>query len=202
MEWNQETLQFLSQCFLHTLSPPPPRSSPPSPTPGPSAPATRYRPPSYAELRSPPQPSVVEQALCRRAARPSPSTSRTTSTPARPPCLTPHDTAATADAEASSAPIPDAEKEQIKALIILLMLSSSARIQTTHGAIPAGKESWLRFWQGGRNHDSGRGGRGRDSAEGVVATIPARGVAAMIPARGGCGRDFDRGGRDSGRGGN
>ncbi|KAI6695957.1 hypothetical protein NL676_023667 [Syzygium grande] len=49
---------------------------------------------------------------------------------------TPHDTAATAI---------DIEKEQIKALIIPLMLSSLARIQTTHGAIPAGRGSWLRF---------------------------------------------------------
>ncbi|KAI6704640.1 hypothetical protein NL676_007602 [Syzygium grande] len=127
---------FLSQCFLHALSPSlAAKLSPPLSTP-PTTPATPL--PSSASSLSSPSTS--------RSARPPSPTSRTTSAPAGPPRLTPHDAAGTdakATQAASSAPIPDAEKEQIKALIVPLMLSLSACIQTTHDAIPA-------VWGGGR----------------------------------------------------
>ncbi|KAI6705273.1 hypothetical protein NL676_008235 [Syzygium grande] len=58
MEWNQETLQFLSQCFLHTLSPSPaPRRQPESSL------ADAANRPSYAlaVLRLVAEPSVDEQ---------------------------------------------------------------------------------------------------------------------------------------------
>ncbi|KAI6694278.1 hypothetical protein NL676_021988 [Syzygium grande] len=136
MEWNQETLQFLSPS-------PAPRRQPESSL------ADAANRPGYAlaVLRLVAEPSVDEKIrqaaavnfknhLCARWA----------STP------TPHDAAVDADVApaASSAPIPDAEKEQIRALIVPLMLSSSARIQTTHGAIPAvggrgaGSRPWFR----------------------------------------------------------
>ncbi|KAI6702616.1 hypothetical protein NL676_011752 [Syzygium grande] len=131
MDWNQETLQFLSQCFLHTLSPP--RPSPP----GRVLPRRRRRPPQLRPRRPPPR----RRALRRRADPPG-RRRQLQEPPPRPlgPSPTPHDDAAAAAADAdadaaagpasSSAPISDAEKEQIKALIVPLMLSSSARIQS------------------------------------------------------------------------
>ncbi|KAI3416776.1 Importin N-terminal domain-containing protein [Psidium guajava] len=117
MEWNQETLQFLSQCFLHTLSP----------APGPrrqaeSSLSDASERPNYAlaVLRLVAESSVDEQ-IRQAAAVNLKNHLRTRWAPSPP----------DSDAPApSSSPIPDAEKEQIKALIVPLMLSSSARIQS------------------------------------------------------------------------
>ncbi|KAI6693764.1 hypothetical protein NL676_021474 [Syzygium grande] len=125
-------LQFLSQCFLHILSP--------SPAPcrqAESSLADAADRPSYALaiLCLVAKPSVDEQIRQVAAVNfKNHLRARWASSP------TLHDatgTDAKAAQAASSAPIPDAEKKQIKALIVPLMLSSSARIQTTHGAISA-----------------------------------------------------------------
>ncbi|KAM7511883.1 hypothetical protein LguiB_010758 [Lonicera macranthoides] len=109
MEWNPQTLQFLSQCFLDTLSPlPEPRRRAESNL------AEAADSPNYglAVLRLVAEPSVDEQIRQAAAVNfknhlrarwaPTPSTSS----------------------------IPDPEKDQIKALIVSLMLSASPRIQS------------------------------------------------------------------------
>ncbi|GAB4838288.1 hypothetical protein Ancab_027816 [Ancistrocladus abbreviatus] len=135
MEWNPETLQFLSQCFLHTLSPnPEPRRRAESSL---SEAAER---PNYglAVLRLVAEPSIDEQI--RQAAsvnfknhlknRWSPITM-----PSGPniQLLT---------------PIPDAEKEQIKALIVPLMLSAAPRIQSqlSEALAVIGKHDFPKAW--------------------------------------------------------
>lgn len=123
MEWNQETLQFLSQCFLHTLSPSPaPRRQ------AESSLADAADRPSFAlaVLRLVAEPSVDEQ-IRQAAAVNFKNHLRTRWAPASP---APDGSAADGAAAAAAAPIPDPEKEQIKALIVPLMLSSSARIQS------------------------------------------------------------------------
>lgn len=134
MEWNPDTLQFLSQWFLHTLSPnPEPRRRAESSL---SDAADR---PNYglAVLRLIAEPSVEEQI--RQAAavnfknhlrhRWAPSSPSDPSVP-------------------TLTPIQDAEKEQIKTLIVPLMLSSSPRIQTqlSEALAVIGKHDFPKSW--------------------------------------------------------
>lgn len=134
MEWNPDTLQFLSHCFLHTLSPnPEPRRRAESSL---SDAADR---PNYglAVLRLIAEPSVEEQI--RQAAavnfknhlrhRWAPSSPSDPSVP-------------------TLTPIQDAEKEQIKTLIVPLMLSSSPRIQTqlSEALAVIGKHDFPKSW--------------------------------------------------------
>lgn len=116
MEWNAETLQFLSQCFLHTLSPnPEPRRRAESSL---SEAADR---PNYglAVLRLVAEPSVDEQIRQSAAVNFKNHLRVRWST------------------EVSREPnavtlisIPESEKEQIKTLIVPLMLSATPRIQS------------------------------------------------------------------------
>ncbi|XP_022924701.1 exportin-2-like [Cucurbita moschata] len=116
MEWNPETLQLLSQCFLHTLSP--------APEPRRRAEASLTEAadrPNYglAVLRLVAEPSVDEQ-IRQAAAVNFKNHLRVRWAPGAPD-----------ESNASSlAPIPDPEKDQIKALIVPLMLSSTQRIQS------------------------------------------------------------------------
>ncbi|KAI3439892.1 F-box domain-containing protein [Psidium guajava] len=98
------------------MLPPHPLCGPRLPPPGRVLPLRRFRTPP-SRPRRPPSTS--------RSARPPRSTSRTIS------ALAGHRLPPVSDAPApSSPPIPDSEKDQIKALIVRLMLSSSARIQS------------------------------------------------------------------------
>lgn len=134
MEWNPDTLQFLSQWFLHTLSPnPEPRRRAESSL---SDAADR---PNYglAVLRLIAEPSVEEQ-IRQAAAVNFKNHLRHRWTPSSPsdpsvPTLT---------------PIQDAEKEQIKTLIVPLMLSSSPRIQTqlSEALAVIGKHDFPKSW--------------------------------------------------------
>nr|GMD39947.1 Exportin-2 [Ipomoea batatas] len=134
MEWNAETLQFLSQCFLNTLSPmPQPRRQ------AESALADASEKPNYAlaVLRLVAEPSVDEQI--RQAAsvnfknqlksRWSPSTPSEPNVP-------------------TLAPIPDFEKEQIKSLMVSLMINSSPKIQSqlSEALTVIGKHDFPKAW--------------------------------------------------------
>ncbi|XP_059634392.1 exportin-2 [Cornus florida] len=116
MEWNSETLQFLSQCFLHTLSPiPEPRRH------AETSLAEAAERPNYglAVLRLVAEPAVDEAV--RQAAAVNFKNhlkARWVPTPPTEPNLP------------TLNPIADAEKDQIKALIVPLMLSCTTRIQS------------------------------------------------------------------------
>lgn len=133
MEWNQETLQHLSQCFLHTLSP----------SPEPRRAAER----SLAEMADRPNYGlavlrlVAEQTIdeqIRHAAavnfknhlrfRWAPASDRNSG-----PTL---------------APILDAEKDQIKSLIVGLMLTSTPRIQSqlSEALVVVGNHDFPKHW--------------------------------------------------------
>ncbi|KAF5181614.1 Exportin-2 [Thalictrum thalictroides] len=139
MEWNQETLQTLSQCFLQTLSP----------NPEPRRQAEAYLAEAadrhnfgLAVLRLVAEPSVDDQI--RQAAAvsfknhlrfrwaPSPPLEGRNSN-SHVPTLT---------------PISDAEKEQIKSLIVPFMLSSSSRIQSqlSEALAVIGKHDFPNAW--------------------------------------------------------
>ncbi|KAJ0258194.1 Exportin-2 [Hirschfeldia incana] len=129
MEWNPETLQKLSQCFLHTLSP----------VPEPRRAAERYLSeaadlPNYglAVLRLVAEPSVEEQTR-HAAAVNFKNHLRSRWLPS-------------ADSEIK--PIIPSEKEQIKTLIVSLMLSSSPRIQSqlSEALAVIGKHDFPRNW--------------------------------------------------------
>ncbi|PKI40476.1 hypothetical protein CRG98_039112, partial [Punica granatum] len=110
MEWNQETLQSLSQCFLNTLSP--------SPVPRRQAEAflsSASEQPNYglAVLRLVAEPTVDDQI--RQAAAVN---------------FKNHLRLWWAPSPADTTRILDPEKDQIKSLIVPLMLSSSPRIQS------------------------------------------------------------------------
>ncbi|XVE73690.1 hypothetical protein DITRI_Ditri11bG0139400 [Diplodiscus trichospermus] len=133
MEWNPETLQFLSQCFLHTLSPQPePRRAAESSL---SEAADR---PNYglAVLRLVAKPSVDEQ-IRQAAAVNFKNHLRTRWVPSNDP-----------NAGTTFSPILDPEKDQIKTLIVSLMLSSSPRIQSQLGEALAiiGKHDFPKSW--------------------------------------------------------
>lgn len=116
MEWNAETLQFLSQCFLHTLSPnPEPRRRAESSL---SEAADR---PNYglAVLRLVAEPSVDEQIRqCAAVNFKNHLRVRWSTEVSKEPNAV------------TLTPIPEPEKEQIKTLIVPLMLSAAPRIQS------------------------------------------------------------------------
>ncbi|KAH7578062.1 hypothetical protein ACOSQ2_000824 [Xanthoceras sorbifolium] len=133
MEWNPETLRNLSQCFLHTLSPAPePRRA------AEKSLADAAENPNYglAVLRLIAEPTVDDQI--RQAAavnfknhlryRWAPSSDSNTGT--------------------TLSPILDPEKEQIKALIVTLMLSSTPRIQSqlSEALAVIGKHDFPKSW--------------------------------------------------------
>ncbi|KAF8393914.1 hypothetical protein HHK36_020115 [Tetracentron sinense] len=134
MEWSPETLQFLSQCFLQTLSPnPEPRRLAESNL------AEASDRPNFclAVLRLVSEPSIDEQI--RQAAvvnfknhlrsRWAPNLPSDSNIPA-------------------VTPIPDPEKEQIKTLIVPLMLSSGPRIQSqlSEALAVIGKHDFPKSW--------------------------------------------------------
>ncbi|XP_075668780.1 exportin-2-like [Castanea sativa] len=130
MEWNPETLQFLSQCFLHTLSPvPEPRRI------AESSLSKAAETPNYglAVLRLVSEPSVDEQI--RQAA----SVNFKNHLRAR---------WAPASPDESSPLIPDSEKAEIKALIVRLMLSSTPKIQyqLSESLALIGKHDFPKSW--------------------------------------------------------
>ncbi|EOX95681.1 Cellular apoptosis susceptibility protein / importin-alpha re-exporter, putative isoform 1 [Theobroma cacao] len=133
MEWNPETLQFLSQCFLHTLSPQPePRRAAESSL---SEAADR---PNYglAVLRLLAEPSVDEQ-IRQAAAVNFKNHLRTRWAPSNEP-----------NAGPAFSPILQPEKDQIKTLIVSLMLSSSPRIQSqlSEALAVIGKHDFPKSW--------------------------------------------------------
>ncbi|PPD92583.1 hypothetical protein GOBAR_DD10496 [Gossypium barbadense] len=133
MEWNPETLQFLSQCFLHTLSPQPePRRAAESSL---SEAADR---PNYglAVLRLVAEPSVDEQ-IRQAAAVNFKNHLRTRWVPSN-----------DLNAGPTFSPILDPEKDQIKTLIVSLMLSSSPRIQSqlSEALAVIGKHDFPKSW--------------------------------------------------------
>ncbi|VVB03515.1 unnamed protein product [Arabis nemorensis] len=129
MEWNPETLQFLSQCFLHTLSP--------EPEPRRAAERSLLEAadlPNYglAVLRLVAEPSVDE--LSRHAAAVNfKNHLRSRWLPS---------------GDSGVSPIIDSEKEQIKTLIVSLMLSSSPRIQSqlSEALAVIGKHDFPKSW--------------------------------------------------------
>lgn len=134
MEWSPETLKFLSECFLHTLSP--------APAPRRSAEASLAEAadrPNYglAVLRLVAEPSVDEQ-IRQAAAVNFKNHLRLRWAPT------------SADESDASAQyhIPDPEKEQIKALIVSLMLSSTPKIQSQLSEALAliGKHDFPKQW--------------------------------------------------------
>ncbi|GLT84792.1 hypothetical protein SLE2022_030060 [Rubroshorea leprosula] len=133
MEWNPETLQFLSQCFLHTLSPlPEPRRAAEKSL---SEAADR---PNYglAVLRLVAEPTVDDQ-IRHAAAVNFKNHLRFRWVPSNDP-----------NAGPTLIPILDPEKEQIKALIVSLMLSSSPRIQSqlSEALAVIGKHDFPKAW--------------------------------------------------------
>ncbi|XP_010506660.1 PREDICTED: exportin-2 [Camelina sativa] len=129
MEWNQTTLQFLSQCFLHTLSPvPEPRRSAEKSL-AEAADAPNY---GLAVLRLVAEPSIDEQTR-HAAAVNFKNHLRSRWLPS---------------ADSGISPIVDSEKEQIKTLIVSLMLSSSPRIQSqlSEALAVIGKHDFPKSW--------------------------------------------------------
>ncbi|GAV68224.1 CAS_CSE1 domain-containing protein/IBN_N domain-containing protein/Cse1 domain-containing protein [Cephalotus follicularis] len=129
MEWNPETLQLLSQYFLHTLSP----------SPEPRRAAEKYLAeaadsPNYglAVLRLVAEPSVDEQ-IRHAAAVNFKNHLRARWAPSN---------------DANHAPILDPEKSQIKTLIVSLMLSSTPRIQSqlSEALAVIGKHDFPKSW--------------------------------------------------------
>lgn len=111
MEWNPETLQFLSQCFVNTLSPiPEPRRR------AEAALAEAADRPNYglAVLRLVAEPAVDEQI------RQSAAVNFKNHLKAR---------WAQQPDDPDRVVVPDSEKEQIKGLIVMLMVTSSPKIQ-------------------------------------------------------------------------
>ncbi|ESQ39297.1 hypothetical protein EUTSA_v10001293mg [Eutrema salsugineum] len=129
MEWNPETLQFLSQCFLHTLSPVPEPRRAAERSLSEAADLPNY---GLAVLRLVAEPSVDEQTR-HAAAVNFKNHLRSRWLPA---------------GDSGISPINDSEKEQIKTLIVSLMLSSSPRIQSQLSEALAiiGKHDFPRSW--------------------------------------------------------
>ncbi|KAL8494897.1 hypothetical protein ACS0TY_019165 [Phlomoides rotata] len=130
MEWNPETLQFLSQCFLNTLSPlPDPRRR------AEAALAEAADRPNYglAVLRLVAESSVDEQ-IRQSAAVNFKNHLKSHWAPQ------PNDPARIV--------VPDTEKEQIKALIVTLMVNTSPKIQAqlSEALTIIGKHDFPRAW--------------------------------------------------------
>ncbi|KAI4328926.1 hypothetical protein L6164_021240 [Bauhinia variegata] len=134
MEWNPQTLQFLSECFLHTLSPAPePRRR------AESSLAEAAGRPNYglAVLRLVAEPSIDDQ-IRQAAAVNFKNHLRVRWVPATPD-----------DGNAPSfAPILDPEKQQIKSLIVPLMLSATPKIQSqlSEALAVIGKHDFPKSW--------------------------------------------------------
>ena len=134
MEWNPQTLQFLSECFLHTLSPAPePRRH------AESSLAEAADRPNYglAVLRLVAEPSVDDQ-IRQAAAVNFKNHLRSRWSPA-----------ASDDGGAPAlSPILDPEKEQIKSLIVPLMLSATPKIQSqlSEALAVIGKHDFPKSW--------------------------------------------------------
>ncbi|KAE7999346.1 hypothetical protein FH972_003788 [Carpinus fangiana] len=133
MEWNPETLNFLSECFLHTLSP--------APEPRRRAEASLVEAsdsPNYglAVLRLVAEPSVDEQ-IRQAAAVNFKNHLRVRWAPA-----------SSSDEPNAPSLVPVSEKEQIKALIVPLMLSSTPKIQSQLSEALAliGKHDFPKLW--------------------------------------------------------
>ncbi|KAF5733505.1 Exportin-2 -like protein [Tripterygium wilfordii] len=129
MEWNADTLQFLSQCFLNTLSPAPePRRAAESQL---SEASNRVNY-GLVVLRLVAEPSVDEQ-IRHAAAVNFKNHLRFRWAPVRDSTLT---------------AIADQEKDQIKALIVSLMLRSSARVQSqlSEALSVIGKHDFPKQW--------------------------------------------------------
>ncbi|XP_057980213.1 exportin-2 [Malania oleifera] len=134
MEWNPETLQFLSQCFLHTLSPnPEPRRR------AESSLADAADRPNYAlaVLRLVAEPAVDEQIRQAAVVNFKNHLRWRWAPPARSEPNVPTPT-----------PISDTEKEQIKTMIVPLMLSSGSRIQSqlSEALAVIGKHDFPKSW--------------------------------------------------------
>lgn len=130
MEWNPETLQFLSQCFLNTLSPlPDPRRR------AEAALAEAADRPNYglAVLRLVAESSVDEQIRQSAAVN-----------------FKNHLKAhwASQPNDPARIVVPDTEKEQIKALIVTLMVNTTPRIQAqlSEALTIIGKHDFPRAW--------------------------------------------------------
>ncbi|KAK4476329.1 hypothetical protein RD792_015475 [Penstemon davidsonii] len=131
MEWNPETQQFLSQCFFNTLSPyPEPRRA------AEAALSEAANRPNYglAVLRLVAEPSVDEQI------RQSAAVNFKNHLKVH---WAPHFNAP------DQAVVPDPEKEQIKALIVTLMVNSSPKIQAqlSEALTIIGKHDFPKAWQ-------------------------------------------------------
>lgn len=130
MEWNPETLNFLSQCFLNTLSPlPEPRRQ------AEAALSNAADKPNYglAVLRLVAESSVDEQ-IRQSAAVNFKNHLKSRWLPAQ-------------NSEILN-PIPDNEKEQIKSLIVTLMLNASPKIQAqlSEALAVIGKHDFPKSW--------------------------------------------------------
>lgn len=130
MEWNPETLNFLSQCFLNTLSPlPEPRRQ------AEAALSNAADKPNYglAVLRLVAESSVDEQI------RQSAAVNFKNHLKSR--------WLLTQNSEILN-PIPDSEKEQIKSLIVTLMLNASPKIQAqlSEALAVIGKHDFPKSW--------------------------------------------------------
>ncbi|KAL5572133.1 hypothetical protein UlMin_021730 [Ulmus minor] len=131
MEWNPETLQFLSQCFLHTLSP--------------EREARRRAEASLLEASDRPNYGLAVLRLVAELAideqiRQAAAVNFKNHLKGR--------WAPASSDEAHSSLIPDGEKEQIKALIVTLMLSASPRIQSqlSEALAVIGKHDFPKAW--------------------------------------------------------
>ncbi|XP_010544845.1 PREDICTED: exportin-2 [Tarenaya hassleriana] len=129
MEWNPETLQFLSQCFLHTLSPAPEPRRAAERSLSEAADRPNY---GLAVLRLVAEQSVDEQ-IRHAAAVNFKNHLRSRWVPA---------------GDSDLSPIVDSEKDQIKTLIVSLMLSSSPRIQSqlSEALAVIGKHDFPKAW--------------------------------------------------------
>ncbi|XP_057468297.1 exportin-2-like [Actinidia eriantha] len=131
MEWNAETLQFLSQCFLHTLSPHPEPRRRAEASLAEAADRPNY---ALAVLRLVAEPAV-DEPIRQAAAVNFKNHLRSRWSSSEP------------NAE-TLAPIPDSEKEQIKALIVRLMLLSAPKIQSqlSEALAVIGKHDFPKLW--------------------------------------------------------
>ncbi|XP_047319796.1 exportin-2 [Impatiens glandulifera] len=134
MEWNAETLQFLSQCFLHTLSPyPEPRrraeSSLSDASDRPNYGLAVLRLVAELTVDEPIRQSAAVNFKNHLRSRWSPTPSDDSNLP-------------------TLAPISEPEKEQIKALIVNLMLSSAPKIQAqlSEALAVIGKHDFPKSW--------------------------------------------------------
>ncbi|OMO70240.1 hypothetical protein COLO4_28675 [Corchorus olitorius] len=133
MEWNPETLEFLSQCFLHALSPQLETRRAAESSLSEAADTPNY---GLSVLRLVVEPSVNDQ-IRQAAAINFKSYIRTRWVPSNDPKAGP-----------AFSSIRKQEKEQIKTLLVSLMLSSSPRIQSelSEALAVIGKHDFPKLW--------------------------------------------------------